>query len=85
MKEAPNELASHNSSLNLGSEEMPNKEYVQLAWGDNMAKLMDLAWGREVHLGLVLSEEPMEGNDVDDPTPIVKRPKACVPNYYQIF
>ena len=39
----------------------------------NMAKLVDLAWGRKIHLGLDLNEEPMEGNDVDDqPTPIVK-------------
>ena len=64
---------------------MPIKKYVQLAWGDNMAKLVVLAWGREVHLGSDLSEEPMEGNDVDGPTPIVKHPKACVPNYYQIL
>ena len=31
MKEAINELASLISSLNLGSEEMPIEEYVQLA------------------------------------------------------
>jgi hypothetical protein len=42
-----------------------------------MAELMDLAWGREIHLGLDLNEEPMEGNNVDDqPTPIVKLPQA---------
>jgi hypothetical protein len=35
-----------------------------------MAKLVDLAWGGEVHLGL-------NSNDVDDqPTPIVKLPQA---------
>ena len=33
---------------------------------NNMTKLVDLAWGREVHLGLHLNEKPMEGNDVDD-------------------
>ena len=72
MKEATNELASLISSLNLGSEEMPIEEYVQLAGEEivdakyNMAELVDLAWGREIHLGLDLNEEPMEGNDVDD-------------------
>ena len=30
-----------------------------------MVELMDLAWGREIHLGLDLNEEPMEGNDMD--------------------
>ena len=44
----------------------------------DMAKLVDLAWCREVHLGLDFNEEPMEGNDVNDqPTPLVKLPKAC--------
>ena len=42
---------------------------------------MDLAHGREVHLGLDLNEESMEGSDVDDqPTPIVKissSPSVC--------
>ncbi len=83
MKEATNELASLISSLNLGSEEMPIEEYVQLAWEVivdaeyNMAELVDLAWEGEIHLGLDLNEEPMEGNDVDDqPIPIVKRPQA---------
>ena len=83
MKEATNELASLISSLNLGSEEMPIEEYVQLAREEivdaeyNMVELVDLAWGREIHLGLDLNEEPMEGNDVDDqPTPIVKLPQA---------
>ena len=48
------------------------EEYVQLAGEDVvdakyiMAKLVDLAWGREIHLGLDLNEEPMKGNDVDD-------------------
>ena len=38
-----------------------------------MVELVDLAWGREVHLVLHSNEEPMNGNDVDDqPTPIVK-------------
>ena len=40
-----------------------------------MYELVDWAWGREVHLGLHLNEEPMEGSDVDDqPIPIVKLP-----------
>ena len=43
-----------------------------------MDELLDLAWGREIHLGLDLNEEPMEENDVDDqPTPMVKLPQAC--------
>jgi hypothetical protein len=38
-----------------------------------MVESVDLAWGREIHLGEDLNEEPMKGNDVDDqPTPIVK-------------
>ncbi len=42
-----------------------------------MAELVDLAWGREIHLSLDLNEEPMQRNDVDDqPTPIVKLPQA---------
>ena len=42
-----------------------------------MAKLVDLTWRREIHLGLDLKEEPIEGNDVDDHlTPIVKLPQA---------
>ena len=92
MKEATNKLASLISSLNLGSEEMVIQDYVQLVREEivdaksNMAKLVDLTWGREIHLGLILNEEPMEGNDVDDqPTPIVKLPQPIsVPNYYQI-
>ena len=72
---------------------MPIKEYVQLAREEiidvdcNMAELIKLAWGREVHLDLDLNEEQMEGNDVDDqPIPIVKFLKpVSMPNYYQIF
>ena len=42
-----------------------------------MVDMVDLAWGRDVHVGLDLNEEPIEGNDVDDqPIPIVKLPKA---------
>ena len=42
-----------------------------------MAKLVDFGWGREIHLGLNLNEEPMEGNDLDDQsTTIVKLPQA---------
>ena len=83
MKEATNELTSHISSLNLGREEMPIEEYVQLAREEivdveyNMAELVDFAWGREIHLGLSLNEEPMDGNDLDErPTPIVMLPQA---------
>ena len=83
MKEATNNLASFISSLNIGSEEMAIEEYVQLARKEivnakyNMVELVDLAWGKEVHLGLHLNEEPMEGNRVDDQlTPIVKLPQT---------
>ena len=31
-----------------------------------MANLLNLAWGREVYMGLDLNEEPMEENDVHD-------------------
>ena len=42
-----------------------------------MVELVDLAWGRENHLGIDFNEEPMKGNDMDDqPTPIVKLPQA---------
>ena len=78
MKEATNELESLISSLNLGSEEMPNDEYIQLIGQEiadaeyNMAKLV-LACGREIRLGLNPNEEPLEGNDVNDqPIPIIK-------------
>ena len=38
-----------------------------------MVELVDLAWGRGIHLGLDLNEKPMEENDADDrSTPIVK-------------
>jgi hypothetical protein len=77
MKEATNELATLISYLNLGSEEMPIEEYLQLAVEDivdaqyNMVELVDLAWGGDIWLGLNLNKEPM--NDVDDrPTPRVK-------------
>jgi len=59
MKEATNELASLVSSLNLGSEEMPIEKYVQLVGDDIvyakciMVEIMNLAWGREIHLGLI--------------------------------
>ena len=59
------------------------KEYMQLTREEivdveyNMIKLVDLAWGREVHLDLDLNEELMEGINVDDqPTPVVKLPQA---------
>ena len=57
IKVTTNKLASLISFFNLGSEEMPMNEYVQLAREEiinaeyNMAKLVDLAWGRENHLG----------------------------------
>ena len=83
MKETTNELASLISSLKLGSEEILIEKYMQLAGKDivgakcNIVELMDLACGREIHLGFDLNEEPMEGNDVNDqPTPIVKLPQA---------
>jgi hypothetical protein len=47
--------------------------------------LVDLLWGGEIHLGLYLNEEPMEGNDVDDQlTPSFLKPMS-MPNYYQIL
>ena len=30
-----------------------------------MVELVELPWGKEVHLGLDLNEEPMEKKDVD--------------------
>ena len=57
MKEATNELANLISSLNLGSEDMLIEEYVQLVGKEIvdtkyiMDELVDLAWGREIHLG----------------------------------
>ena len=71
------------SSLTLGSEELPIEEYVQLVGEEivdekyNMVELVGLTSGREIHLGLNMNEELMEGNDVDDqPIPIVKLPQA---------
>ena len=59
MKEATNEQESLISSLKVGSEELPVEKYMQFVGeeiGDakfNMAELVDLAWGREIHLGSV--------------------------------
>ena len=57
-KETKNEMASIISSLNLGSAETPIEGYVQLEEivyvVYNMAELVDLAWGREAHLGIAL-------------------------------
>jgi hypothetical protein len=51
--------------MQLVGEEIVDAEY-------KMVELMDMAWGGEVHLGLDLNEELLEGNDVDDqPTTIV--------------
>ena len=67
LKKVENELASLISSLNLGSEEMPVEEYVQLACEEivdveyNMAELVDLVWDRKFHLDLDLKEEPNGG------------------------
>lgn len=83
MKQTKNELASLISSSNPENEEMPIDEYVQLLGEElfdakyNMVELMDLAWGREFHLGSTLNKEPMEGNDVDNqPTLTFKLPQA---------
>lgn len=58
-------------------------EYAQLVWEEivdvvyNMVELVDLTWGREVHLGLSLIEESLEQNDVDDhPTSKVNLPQS---------
>ena len=60
------------------------EEFVQLAGEEivdakyNIDELVDMAWGREIHLDLDLNGEPVEGNDVNDqPKPIVKFPQAC--------
>ena len=83
MKEATYELASLISSLNLGIEDLPIKEYVQLVGEEivdakyNIVELVDLAQDRKIHFDLDLNEQPMKGNDVDDHrTPIVKLPQA---------
>jgi hypothetical protein len=52
---------------NLQEEKKIDVEY-------NMIELVDFVWGRKIHLGLDLNEEPMKGND--RPTPIVKIPQA---------
>ena len=84
IKETTNELASLISSLNPGSEEMLIEEYCNwhvrklLMQSTTWLSWMDFAWGREIPLGLDLTEEPMEAKDVDDqPTPIVKFFQAC--------
>ena len=63
-------MTSFISSFNLGREEMLIEEYLQLAWKEiaeyNVGELVDLPWDIEIHLGLDLNKEPMEGNDVDD-------------------
>ena len=67
MKEATNEVASLVFSLNLGSEEMPIEEYVQLVGEEIvyakyiMVEMVNLAWDREIHLGLNLNEVPNGG------------------------
>jgi hypothetical protein len=72
MKEGAYELESLISLLNFGSKETPIKEYVKLVGEEianakyNMVQLVDLAWGREIHLGLDLNEEPIKGDDMND-------------------
>jgi hypothetical protein len=56
MKELANDLASLISSLNLGVKICLSKY--------SKGELVDLAWGREIHLSLDLKEEPMKVNDV---------------------
>ena len=68
IKEATNELASLNSSLNLGSEKCLLKNMCN--WHERKFLMPSTTWlswhgGREIHLGLDLIEEPMEGNDDD--------------------
>ena len=42
-----------------------------------MAELVDLTWGKEIYLGIDLSEDQREDNDADDqPTPTIKLPQA---------
>jgi hypothetical protein len=67
MKEVTNELASLFSSLNLGVKKCLLKKMCTWQDRNNMAELVDLAWGREIHLGLDgTSEEPVGVNNVDD-------------------
>jgi hypothetical protein len=69
--------------VNLESEELPIDEGMQLVGEEivdaeyKMVELMHMAWGGEIHLGLDLNEELLEGNDVDDqPTTIVMHLEA---------
>ena len=56
--------------MQLVGEDIVDVEY-------NMTELVDLAWGREIHLVFNLNEEPMKGYEVgDQPIPIVKLPQA---------
>ena len=80
-RESQNQQTSWQVSFIRGSEEMHVEEYVHWARGEivdakyNMVEQVDLAWGREIHLGFYLHKEPTEGNDMDDqPTPIVEVP-----------
>jgi hypothetical protein len=72
MNKIAHELVSIISFLNFGSEEMPIEEYVQLASEEfvdvenNIAELVDLAWGKEIHLELDSYEESMERHGLDD-------------------
>ena len=60
MNDTSNQLASLISSLNLGSEYMPIKEYMQLV-GEEIVD------AEHIMNELVdLDDEPMDGNDVDD-------------------
>ena len=45
--------------MQLAGEEIVYAKY-------NMVELVDLVWGREIHLGLDLNEEPKEGIDMND-------------------
>ena len=70
MKELANDMASYISSLNLGVK-------ICLLKYSILGEVVDLAWGREIYLGLDLNEKPMKVNDVhDQPKPEVKLPQA---------
>ena len=68
---------------------MPIEGYAHLVGEEivdayyNKVELVDLAWGREIHLALNWNEEPMEGDEVNDrPIPILK--PTSLHKYYQI-
>jgi hypothetical protein len=79
MKELANDLASLISSLNLKVKICLSKY--------SKGELVDLTWGREIHLSLDLKEEPMKVNDVHNSqhqwSTFLK--PVRMPNHYKIL